>query len=563
MASWSQSLFLQALGWATLNSFWQMALLWCCFLLAKHFLRLTSNQKYLFSVYSVLLGFAWFIYTFTAFYLAGNNASLVMQLPVVQSFELLPVFLTSASITYLILLVFPTIRVFRNWRFIQRIKRFGQEKAPLAQRLFVQKIGSHLGVKKPVHVYLSHLVASPVTVGYLKPIILLPVAVLNNLSTQQVEAILLHELSHIRRHDYLVNLLLTLVHVVLYFNPFIKFFIRKVEIERENCCDELVLQFEYDKISYATALLELEKSSRTTPVLAIGAADEKHLLNRIERIVGINKKQRFNTSHFAGAVFALMFLFMVNSFIIAEKKAQTDRPLNYFSEPYSFFAHEREEEGVEIKPVQPQVAREQAPLVAFQQDRKANVEVLFASPFYTVPEPPPAPTAVAEPPAQFIQVAADEVDASLNQEQKEQVKQAITGTKKLLQNQWEEVEESIAEVMTTKEKEMAREAYLKEIEKVNWQYVEQNLKAEYEKIDWETVNSNLAEATAVAKLDSLQQCYNKAMVEMNKLHKVLATSCPSALPDVSIQQLEKAKAEVKVKLEEVKKLKARKVVVSL
>ncbi|HEY1113370.1 MAG TPA: M56 family metallopeptidase [Chitinophagaceae bacterium] len=514
-------------------------------------------------MYSVLLGFAWFIYTFAAFYIAGNNESLVMQLPVIQSFELLPAFLTSASVTYLLLLIFPTIRVFRNWRFIQRIKHYGLEKAPLAHRLFVQKISGHLGVKKPVYVYLSHLVNSPVTVGYLKPIILLPVAALNNLTTQQVEAILLHELSHIRRHDYLVNLLLTLVHVVLYFNPFVKFFIRKVEIERENCCDELVLQFEYDKISYATALLELEKFSRTTPILAIGAADEKHLLNRIERIVGIHKKQRFNTSHFAGAVFALLFLFMVNSFIISEKKANTDRPLNYFSEPYSFFANEREEKGLEIKPVLPQVAREQASLIAFHQDKKANVEGLFSSPFYSVPEPPPAPPAIVEPPAQFIQVAADEVDASLNQEQKEQVKQAITGTKKLLQNQWEEVEESIADVMTSKEKEMAREAYLKEIEKVNWQNVEQNLKAEYEKIDWEAVNSNLAEAAAVAKLDSIQQCYNKTLVEMNKLHKVLATSCPSALPDVSIQQLEKAKAEVKVKLEEVKKLKARKVVVSL
>lgn len=563
MASWSQSLFLQALGWATLNSFWQMALLWCCFLLAKQFLRLSSNQKYLFSVYSVLLGFAWFIYTFIAFYIAGHNESLVMQIPVVQSFELLPAFLTSASIAYLILLIFPSIRVFRNWRFIQHIKRYGQEKAPLAHRLFVQKISGHLGLKKTVNVYLSHLVTSPVTVGYLKPIILLPVAALNNLTTQQVEAILLHELSHIRRHDYLVNLLLTLVHVVLYFNPFVKFFIQKAEIERENCCDELVLQFEYDKIGYATALLELEKTSRTTPVLAIGAADEKHLLSRIERIVGIHKKQRFNTSHFAGAVFALLFLFMVNSFIIAEKKANTDRPLNYFSEPYSFFAHEREEKGLEIKPVHPQPAREQAPLVALQKKPQSSTEALFSSPFYTTPEPPPPPPAVAEPEVHFIQVATDDIDASLNSEQKQQVKQAITGTKKLLQNQWEEVEQSIADVMTSREKEMAREAYLKEIERVNWQNIEQNLKAEYEKIDWETVNSNLAEAAAVAKLDSIQQCYNKALVEMNKLHKVLATSCPSALPDVSIQQLEKAKAEVKVKLEEVKKLKARKVVVSL
>lgn len=556
MATWSQSLFLQALGWATLNSFWQMALLWCCFLLARHFLELSSNRKYLFSVYSVLLGFVWFIYTFIAFYVAGNNEPLVMQLPVVQSFEQLPLFLTSASITYLALLVFPAFNVFRNWRSIQRIKRYGLEKAPVSQRLFVQKISSYLGIRKPVHVYLSSLVNSPLTIGYLKPIILLPFAALNNLTAQQVEAILLHELSHIRRHDYLVNLLLTLVHVVLYFNPFVKLFIRKMDIERENCCDEMVLQFQYDKIAYATALLELEKSSRSTPVLAIGAADEKHLLSRIERIVGIYKKQRFNTSHFAGALFALLLLFMVNSLIIAEKKVSTDRPLNYFSEPYSFFANEREEKGLEIKPVAPERVKEQTPFVAFQKERKGT-QALFTAPFTTSPELPPAPPT---PELAFIQVAADDVDASLNTEQKEQVKQTITTTKKVLESQWNEVEQSIADGMTPEEKQAAKQEYLREIEKVNWKNLEQNLKAEYEKINWVAVNNNLDQALIAAKMDSIQSNYNKMLSEIQKVQSTLASSCPSALPDISIQQVEKAKAELQVKLQEVQKMKARKVV---
>lgn len=555
MATWSQSLFLQSLGWATLNSFWQMALLWCCFLLVNHFIQLSSNKKYLLSTYSVLFGFAWFIYTFFSFYLTGNNETLVMQVPMVQSFELLPVFLTSASVAYLALLIIPTFKVFRNWRFVQQIKRYGLDKAPFAQRLFVQKISSHLGIKKQVHVYLSNLVSSPVTVGYLKPVILIPIAALNNLTTQQVEAILLHELSHIRRHDYLVNLLLTVVHVVLYFNPFVKLFIRKVEIERENCCDEMVLQFQYDRISYATALLELEKSAQSTPVLAIGAADKKHLLHRIEKIVGIHKKQRFNTSHFAGALFALVLLFMVNSFIIAEKKASTDKPLNYFSEPYSFFANEREEVGVELKPVSPRPAKSQVPLVAQKQGKMGGSE-LFSTPFYATLEPVSAP----ETPSQFIQVAADDIDAALDKTQKEQVKQAITGTKKLLETQWTEVEQSIADGMTSKEREAAREEYMKEIERVNWKNVEQNLKAEYEKIDWEAVNNNLVQAEMKAKMDSLEQCYNKSLAEMQKLNKALTASCPSVLPDLSIQQVEKAKAEVQQKLEQVKKLKVKKVV---
>jgi len=555
MATWSQSLFLQALGWATLNSFWQMALLWCCFLLVTHFFQLSSNKKYLFSAYSVLIGFTWFIYTFFSFYLTGNNETLVMQVPLVQSFELLPVFLTSASIAYLALLIFPTFKVFRNWQFIQQIKCHGLDKAPYMQRLFVQKISSHLGIKKRVHVYLSNLVSSPVTVGYLKPIILLPIAALNNLTTQQVEAILLHELSHIRRHDYLVNLLLTVVRVVLYFNPFVKLFIRKVEIERENCCDEMVLQFQYDRISYATALLELEKSAQATPVLAIGAADKKHLLNRIEKIVGIHKKQRFNTSHFTGALFALVLLFMVNSFIIAEKKVSTDKPLNYFSEPYSFFANEREEEVADLKPVNTRPTKAQAQLAA-QKERKLGGSELFSKSFYATPDPIPTP----ESSSQFIQVATDDVDVALDKNQKEQVNQAITGTKKLLETQWKKVEQSIGDGMTSAEKEAAKEEYMSEIERVNWKNVEQNLKAEYEKIDWEVVNNNLENAQMQAKMDSVEQCYNKSLAEFNKLNKVLASPCPTALPDLSIQQVEKAKADVQLKLEQVKKLKVKKIV---
>ena len=71
--------------------------------------------------------------------------------------------------------------------------------------------------------------SSPVTIGFLKPIILLPVAALNSLTPQQVEAVLLHELSHIRRYDYLINLVITLVHTLFYFNPFIKKFVSAIE----------------------------------------------------------------------------------------------------------------------------------------------------------------------------------------------------------------------------------------------------------------------------------------------------------------------------------------------
>ncbi|HZH96883.1 MAG TPA: M56 family metallopeptidase, partial [Flavisolibacter sp.] len=186
-------------------------------------------------------------------------------------------------------------------------------------RLFVEKIGRHVGIKKRVPVYLSQLVSSPVTIGFFKPVILLPISIVSNLSVRQVEAILLHELAHIRRHDYLVNLLLTAVHVLLYFNPFVKCFLKKIELERENCCDELVLQFGYDKIGYATALLELEKGSHKIS-LAMGAASKNHLLQRIETIVGVKRKQAFKRVQFAGVCAGLGMLILLNMVSLKQQK---------------------------------------------------------------------------------------------------------------------------------------------------------------------------------------------------------------------------------------------------
>ena len=277
MAALSQSHFLQALGWATLNSIWQMALLWAIFSSANQLFKLSSTRKYQASVGAVMVGFAWFVSTFVLYYQNNSSTYAFFENTINHSNSLLNVCLLSASVTYLLLLVFPAVRLFKNLKFVKRIKQEGHQKAQLEYRLFVQKISFLLGITKKVKVAVSTLVTSPVTVGYLKPVILLPVAAMNNLTTAQVEAILLHELSHIRRYDYLLNLVVSIIYTLLYFNPFVKTFINVIESEREACCDELVLQFGYDKVGYASALLHLEKSSGRHQELAMAAAGKQNL----------------------------------------------------------------------------------------------------------------------------------------------------------------------------------------------------------------------------------------------------------------------------------------------
>ncbi|MBC7587673.1 MAG: M56 family metallopeptidase [Chitinophagaceae bacterium] len=87
-------------------------------------------------------------------------------------------------------------------------------------KIFVKQVSYQLGIKKNVNIYLSELVTTPMTIGFLKPIILVPLASINHLSAEQIEAVLLHELAHIKRLDYLFNLFLSVTETILFFNPF-------------------------------------------------------------------------------------------------------------------------------------------------------------------------------------------------------------------------------------------------------------------------------------------------------------------------------------------------------
>lgn len=560
MADWSSSHFLQALGWATLNSFWQMALLWCIFQLLTHFVKFTSNQKYLLAVSNVFVGFVWFLLSFSIYYKNGFNETALSSLSVEFPSDKLSIILSCASLTYLLLLVVPTVRIVRNWFYLKQIKKLGLEKAPYRHRLFAQRIAGHLGIKKPVKVYISTLVSSPMTVGFLKPLILIPIAAVNNLSVQQLEAVLLHELSHIKRQDYIINLFLSLIQTVLYFNPFVKLFIKRAEVERENCCDELVLQFEYDKLSYAAALLQLEKNAQGIPDLAMAAANKNYLLSRIEKIVGIKKKPSFNTYHFSGAFAVVLMLFMINSVLIAGKEQLTGLPFQDMSEPFAFFVN-KEEADEHMAMATPEIDEKIETTKAFLP--ATPIEVEPAPPTPETPEIPDNFSTQIEENAAFVQVAADEAEVSLDKEQKEQVAKTVQETRRVLEMNWREIEKSIGDDMTAQEKTKARQEYLSEIDKINWKNVEKKFKTQYNEINWEEINENLSHTITLAKIDSVQEVCHKVMAELDKLNADQKRARVVILPDQSINEIEKAKAEMQKRLCELQKIRTKKEAVRL
>ncbi|MFC1738394.1 M56 family metallopeptidase [Planctomycetota bacterium] len=177
-----------------------------------------------------------------------------------------------------------------GWRQLQRLKRrmVRQVDASLHSRL--RELAELLGIRRAVTLVESALVQVPTVVGWLKPVILLPASALTGLSSEQLQAILAHELAHIRRHDYLVNILQTVIEILGFYHPAIWWISRKIRAERENCCDDLAVRVTGGHLRYAKALTSMEEIRSSQPQLAV-AATGGSLLKRISRLVTKDSKE--------------------------------------------------------------------------------------------------------------------------------------------------------------------------------------------------------------------------------------------------------------------------------
>jgi hypothetical protein len=135
-----------------------------------------------------------------------------------------------------------------------------------------------------VKVLESSLVSVPTAVGWLRPAILLPASAFTGLTPQQLEAVLAHELAHVRRNDYLVNVLQTGVETLLFYHPAAWWVSRQIRAEREHVCDDMAVRVTGDAMTYARALTRIERLRTTAPRLAMGA-DGGSLRSRVSRLV--------------------------------------------------------------------------------------------------------------------------------------------------------------------------------------------------------------------------------------------------------------------------------------
>ena len=306
-----------ALGWTVVHSLWQGMLI--ALLLAGALIGLqkrSAQLRYVLSNLSLLLLLAASGATFFSYYqveeksqgslgsggrtLGAASSRMVDETftlaHVAQEFEAyfeehLPLILC----IWILGVAFFALRLLGGIAYVQHLKH--HKVAPLSpswqQRL--QQLATQLPLRRPVALMESALVKTPMAIGYLKPVVLLPIGAINGLSAEQVEAVLAHELAHIYRRDYLFNILQSLIEALYYFNPAVWWISANIRMERENCCDDIAVALCGNSLAYAKALVKIEEASQSNPRMAMALArkGKGRLLHRIKRI--LNQPQ--NKSH--------------------------------------------------------------------------------------------------------------------------------------------------------------------------------------------------------------------------------------------------------------------------
>ncbi len=184
-----------------------------------------------------------------------------------------------------------TLRSLGGWALARRMTRWKASPAAASVQRAAVRLSLVLDIRRPVRILSSAAAEVPAVFGWLRPVVLLPISALTALTPEQIELLLVHELAHIRRNDYLVNLLQTAVETVLFYHPAVWWVSGQIRAEREHCCDDLAVFACGDVVAYANALATLE-GLRTKPSMLAVAADGGSLLARIKRLANRDRSRR-------------------------------------------------------------------------------------------------------------------------------------------------------------------------------------------------------------------------------------------------------------------------------
>ncbi|GAB4001874.1 beta-lactam sensor/signal transducer [Spirosoma daeguense] len=338
-----------ALGWTLLHAIWQGFALVLPIAVMLHLLRnKSSNLRYQISVFTLLAQVLASGATFLWYYkpdvatqplLSGSlsqQAMLIRWQTASQTLswthqfqQFLQMHLTEFVLVYLIGVTLFGLRLAGGWLYLQRLTNTATPTVSVACKQLVSQLRSSMAIRSAIRVMDSAHITVPMVVGVLKPVVLIPIGLLSHLTPREVEAVLAHELAHIKRHDYAVNLLQSVVEVLYFFHPALWWLSARVREEREHCCDDLAVQIcGGNGHILAQALARVEElrlmQVANTPVLGMALASKKqHLLHRVRRMLGAPSRPFISNSSLAGITFATLLLMSVSVYAVQKQ----DKPV--------------------------------------------------------------------------------------------------------------------------------------------------------------------------------------------------------------------------------------------
>ena len=310
---------LESLGWTLLHFCWQAAAIALVYWVTDTVLsKARSQTRYLLALATMLLMLGSALATFAYEETRGDSGQSYSQAPFSSpammtigsdiSSDLAPLaghrtagatpqplplylsrFLPWLDVAWLLGVACLSTRTIGGWWLIQRLRRSSLVEAPEAVYANFVRLCERLGITQPVSLYISQHIQGPLAIGIVRSLVILPASALMALSPEQLESVLAHELAHVRRADYLWNLIQTMVETLFFFHPAVWWLGGRLRQQRELCCDDVAVQSCADPLVYATALLRLEE--RRTQRLTLAMALDGHrpwsgLGLRIARILG-------------------------------------------------------------------------------------------------------------------------------------------------------------------------------------------------------------------------------------------------------------------------------------
>ncbi|HKK77542.1 MAG TPA: M56 family metallopeptidase [Saprospiraceae bacterium] len=214
---------------------------------------------------------------------------------------------------------FMGVRLAGSWWYLHRMGTQGLQTPDEEWTRLFNHLCTKMGVRRPVRLYWSERVQEPVTLRHIKPIVLFPLGLLTQLSPEQVEIVLLHELAHIKRWDYLVNWVQSLLELLFFYHPAVWWLSAQVRTAREHCCDDLVLQADQQqRMLYAQTLTQLSVYSlnfKSKLAMSYSGNNNQSFTFRVKRLFGQADQSRMGQKPILSGllVLAFMALIMLNS----------------------------------------------------------------------------------------------------------------------------------------------------------------------------------------------------------------------------------------------------------